>query len=54
MLVDKKLLKVYICGIKIDIYKVKDIFPDLCNQKYKGDKCPFCLVEKIQKRKQIF
>ena len=26
----------------------------LCNKKYKGDKCPFCLVEKIQKRKQIF
>lgn len=37
MLVDKKLLKVHICGIKIDIYKVKDIFPDLCDQKYKGE-----------------
>ena len=37
MLVDKKLLKVHICGIKIDIYKVKDIFPDLCNQKYKRE-----------------
>ena len=37
MVVDKKLLKVHICGIKIDVYKVKDIFPETCNQKYKGD-----------------
>ena len=35
MQVDKKLLKIHVCGKKIDLDKIKDIFPDFCDQKYK-------------------